>query len=286
MAATACARCDAVGQTGNFCTSCGYDLRPPEPAVVTPRHRPRPEPPAVVTCGVCGALNAKSRQVCARCRAPLREGATAPPPLTPAVPGDLSAHDYGPALRAAAPPGRAPALLRVALGLAAVALLAVTGTLLAARRTAAPAPDPSASLVELPLGGARASSAVESEDAGRVADGDPGTAWTEGAAGPGVGEWLELRLRRPAMLSRLTVWNGDQRGARFLNRNRVRELRIDVGDSRFTVELLDTQGAQVVELPRRVRADRLRLTVVSVHGASPDADTSLSEVVVYGAPAG
>src|SRR5688500_5528004 len=182
---------------------------PPEPAIVTPRHRPRPEPPAVVTCGVCGALNAKSRQVCARCRAPLREGAVAPPPPSPPVPGDLTAHDFGPALRAAAPPGRSPALPRVLVALAALALLVVTGTLLAARRGAAPEGDPraTASLAELPIALASSSSAAEGEDAGRVIDGDPGTAWTEDAPGPGIGEWLELRLEEPSRLSRLTVWN-------------------------------------------------------------------------------
>lgn len=285
MSSAACARCDAVGQSGNFCTSCGYDLRPPEPAVLTPRHRePEPAPPAVVTCGVCGALNAESRRVCARCRAPLRDGVTAPAPRTP---DDLAAYDYGPAMRAAAARPRSPVLLRVVLGLAAVVILGVTGTLLAARRVAPPtAPSPSASLAELSVRAVRASSAAEAEAAGRAVDGDPGTAWAEDVAGPGVGEWLELRLDGRARILRLNVWNGDQRGARFVARNRVHELRIDVGESRFTVELLDTQGPQVVELPRPVEADRLRLTVLSVHGATPDAATALSELMLYGTAAG
>lgn len=295
MSSAACARCDAVGQSGNFCTSCGYDLRPPEPAVLTPRHRePEPlAPPAVVTCGSCGALNAKSRRVCARCRAPLAAGSAAVPPATasstgaPATGAGPAAPGFGPPLRATPPPARSPVLLRVVLGLAAVAILAVTGTLLAARRGAPPAdPSPSASLAELPVRAVRASSAADAEPARRAVDGDPGTAWAEDAAGPGVGEWLELRLDQRARISRLNVWNGDQRGARFVARNRVHELRIDVGESRFTVELLDTQGPQVVELPRPVEADRLRLTVLSVHGATPDAATALSELVLYGTAAG
>lgn len=292
--AAACPRCDAPAQEGNFCTSCGYDLRPPGPAVVTPRHRAAPEPaPEVVRCPACGAPNAKSRRACGRCHASLTRtpvavrDAPAPTPPAPPAPPSPAPGDFGPAVRAQAPPARPPWLLLGLFGGAALVFLGVTATLLIARGVGPfPARDGEVPVVE-PLGVARvrASSAQAAEPSERLVDGDPETAWAEDSPGPGVGEWVEVALDTGARVGRVTIWNGDQRGERFLLRNRVRELRIDVAGERFTVELLDTQGPQVIELPRPVRADRLRLTVLSVYGASPDADTALSGVEIYGTPA-
>ncbi|HWH32512.1 MAG TPA: discoidin domain-containing protein [Egibacteraceae bacterium] len=281
--APACPRCDVAGQEGSFCTSCGYDLRPPGPAVVSPRHRAAAEaPPEIVACRACGARNAKSRQVCGRCRAPLSGDAA------DAVPPPPRAQGFGPAVRVEPPVPKPSRFLLLVLGLAALVLAGATVTLLVARGIGPFTPEaPEAGpLAALAVERVRASSAQAGEPPQRLLDGDAGTAWAEDGAGPGVGQWVELTLARRARVHRLAIWNGDQRGDRFLARNRVRELRIDTAGERFVVELLDTQGQQVVELPRTVRADRLRLTILSVHGAAPDANTALSELEVYGIPAG
>lgn len=275
----ACQRCEAPGQTGKYCTQCGYDLRPPEPVVVVPSHRRPVRAAEVVTCAACGAANAASRRTCARCGLPLRDVAVVPPP--PATGGD-----FGPPVRARA--RRVSPWLAGAVVLSACIVLGLAAVVLAQRGIG-------------PFGGAgrdrggpdvvelrvlRASSALGDAQAGRLVDGDPRTPWIEGMPGPGIDAWVDLALGGRVEIQRLLVWNGDQSPGSFARRNRVRGLRIHVGGERFSVELLDAEGPQAVELPRAVTADRIRLQIASAYGGRLGTETALSEVRVYRAPAG
>ncbi len=121
---------------------------------------------------------------------------------------------------------------------------------------------------------------VTYEDA-NLLDGDPSTAWNEGARGA-VGEWVELHLRDEARITRLLVWNGYQKGAQFTQNGRVRRLLIDAGSRRFTVELLSVTGSQAVDFPQPVSTRTIRLTVDAIFPGDRYPDTALSEIEVYG----
>lgn len=277
MSAGDCPRCDAPRQAGNFCTGCGYDLRPPDPPIVVPRHR-RPPPPraTIMACPACGAANAGSRARCARCGVSLREGVAARP--------SPDSQGFGPPLRADR--SRAPRAFVVATVAVGLSLAAVLGTVVAARGLGpfggAAAPTPARDPVEATV--ADAATVLPAAGPERLLDGDAATAWV--LPGPPEGQWVEIELARPVAVERLLVWNGDQRGERFVERNRVRGLRIALGGRRFSVELLDVQGPQVVALPQPVRADRLRLTVTSVHHGGQAGRTALAEIEIYDTDSG
>jgi hypothetical protein len=277
MSGSVCGRCDTVGQTGNYCTSCGYDLRPPEPRVVTPAHCAAPSPPpSIVSCPVCGSSNAQSRSRCARCHAPFTQAPDSP------------SAGFGPALRAGRPIGGGPRGLVALTAVASLVLLAVLGTLLSARGIGPFAsPGPGSSTAEpVVVRQVRASSALDPAIAARLVDGDPASAWVEGVAGPGEGEWVEIDFGRPVRVRRLLVWNGDQGPDRFLERNRVRGLGIRLGGEHLAVELLDTEEAQVVAFPRPIVASRLRLVIRDAHLGTLGVETAIGEVEVYGTPVG
>ena len=278
-----CPRC-AAPQDGspNFCTACGYDLRPsPE----RPAARPLP-PPVVrlVACPACGASNAGSRRHCGRCRSALHE---APATATRAEPEAAGGRE--PKQRDSSP------ILLVVTLVAALAIVGVLLSLLGAQGVgflAGPPEEPTEAAAGSPVllaARATASSTLQgsgttSYDPANLVDGDPETAWNEGSRGDGVGEWVELTLAAPADVTRVLLWNGYQKGEQFPQNGRVRQLRIDAGERTFEVELLDVEGPQAVNLPQPVRAQRVRLTIDDVYVGDRYPDVALSEIEVYGVP--
>lgn len=266
----------------NFCTACGYDLREPATAVVSPAVASPPLTVLLGECPHCGASNAASRTVCGRCRSAL-DGASVPAPQEHAA--------------TASPPTEAPGeadsprfLLFVTL-IAGFVICLVLLTLLGARGIGflrAPSDGaPPSGFTRLEVTGVAASSmparAGEVHDQpANVIDGDPGTAWSGGAVRGVAGEWVELTLDRPANVARLLMWNGDQRGAQFGEKGRVRTLLIDAAGRRFSVDLLDARGSQAVDLPEPVLTAKIRLTVEAVYDGDRHPGAALSEIEVYG----
>lgn len=264
----------------NFCIACGYDLRS------TPMARSAlPLPPPIVrlvACPHCGASNAASRTVCGRCRCgldprvPAPKAAPPPPPAPPIAPTE---------------PESSRGFLFVTLA-AGFVFGAVLLTLLAARGVGILSPLAGSSPVEyarLAVAEIIASSMLP--PAGGVTyaptnlvDGDPTTAWNEGARGA-AGEWVEVTLPEAVSVARVLVWNGYQKGRQFLENGRVHTLLIDAGGRRFTVELLDVANSQAVDLPEPVLTSTIRLTIETIYEGDRYPDVALSELEVYGLPA-
>ncbi|MBM4371232.1 MAG: hypothetical protein FJ098_06235 [Deltaproteobacteria bacterium] len=123
-------------------------------------------------------------------------------------------------------------------------------------------------------------------DASTLLDGVLETAWSEGARGSGVGEWVEIQLPAAAAVDHVRVWNGYQKvkndkfGDRFPINERVRELEVDPGTGEpFTLTLEDRKEPQDIPL-NGTRTDRIRLTIRSVYPAKFK-DTTLSEIRVF-----
>ncbi|HUH07441.1 MAG TPA: discoidin domain-containing protein [Egibacteraceae bacterium] len=288
----ACPRCDVpVAADDRYCTGCGYALRSPVPAPAIAPARPRAPAPEVITCGECGAVNAASRLECARCRTDFETGEAVPEVAASPPTGDEQADAAAPIERE---PDRAFRWLALVTAVVAIAVVAVIVMLLSAQGIGLQLGSPEESPqpgepVALEIADVAASSALpasgtSSYGAANLIDGDPQTAWNEGAEGPGEGEWVEFLLLAPHQITRVLVWNGHQTDALFLGNGRIKTLRIDAGDRMFEVELFDQRGPQAVDLGEPVAAERIRLTIEETYPGERYADAALSEVELFGLP--
>ncbi len=226
----------------------------------------------LVECESCGAGNAESRPLCARCGAPLRDevpGGDALPPTTGEVPLTHA--------RSESPP--------VILSLVILAGLITAGVLLALVTSRVTTPD----TLDVPAGvvlqSASASTALQDHPASRAIDGDPTTAWTEAQAGPGTQEWIEVTTAEPVRVARLLLWNGDQGDeVAFAENGRAAAVRIEAADRQFRVRLRDVIGPQAIDLPEPVRTDRIRIVVEEALPGARYTDLAISEIVVEAAP--
>lgn len=114
-------------------------------------------------------------------------------------------------------------------------------------------------------------------------DGDPATAWTEGAEGTGRGEWVKFDFLTPVTLVKIDVANGNQKDKDiFAEDIRIKTVQLEYSDGGTQlVDLLDTQELQsITALP--VATDWVKMTIVSVYPGYVWADAALSEVRLYG----
>lgn len=218
----------------------------------------------LVECEGCGAPNAASRPLCARCGLPLREEI----PGGDALP-DRAVEDE--------PRVRAKDASPVILGLVLLAGLLTAGVLLA--YATALLRDNGNPVEGVSLRGATASSVVEGHTALAVIDGDPMTSWHEAQEGPGQGAWIEVDLGEELAVRRVLLWNGYQRDEDvFASHGRASAVTLEIGERVFRVDLLDIRGPQAVDLPDDVISDRVRVVVDAVADDSPV--LAISEIAV------
>jgi hypothetical protein len=120
-----------------------------------------------------------------------------------------------------------------------------------------------------------------------VADGDPTTAWVEGAKGPGVGEWIRLKVTPldGATRVRLRIRNGYQKSAHLFEANaRVKDLTVKLlpGGKTQKATLQDAQGWQeiVVEQPAGAFAG-VELRVESIYAGKKYEDLCISDIELF-----
>lgn len=307
-----CPSCAAsVSEDANFCTFCGLNLSgvresaAPKPegehlglsprrgsaegtATVEAAPPGRGEEAGLQTCPRCGAANGPRRVVCGRCGAHLSPRSVAPPPE--------AVVDEPVQVTAASP-------VRWRLILVIVTVSALVGTAagsLVWMRVRGEKPAVAAPVFDRtvypeqpgPLETAEVSATSTLPPRGSityaaelVVDGDPQTAWNEGAEpGRGEGESLQMHLAQPAWVARLLIRNGYQKDqATFFDNARAARLlaRFDDG-SRYELVLLDRMGEQVVELPVPALTRMLVLEVITAYPGVHYEDLALSEIVVHG----
>lgn len=120
-----------------------------------------------------------------------------------------------------------------------------------------------------------------------IGDGDPKTAWVEGAEGSGAGEWVRLRVTPMdgATRVRVRVRNGYQKSKKLFRANARAEqvtLRVLPGKVDRSVRLADADGWQEIaaEFPAQ-RVEAIELRVDSVYPGTKYADLCVSDAEVY-----
>jgi ribosomal protein L40E len=115
-----------------------------------------------------------------------------------------------------------------------------------------------------------------------LVDSDFGTAWIEGAEGPGLGEWVKFEFTEPTVLGRIDIANGHQQDEhRFEGNARVKTIRIEYSDgSNQLVDLFDSKDLQSID-PLPLKTEWIRLAVISVHPGHIWPDTAITEVRMY-----
>ncbi len=119
-----------------------------------------------------------------------------------------------------------------------------------------------------------------------LAERNPEIPWSEGAAGHGIGEWVELEPTKPAPLLALFISPGFQsykKRERFEQNGRPARVEIRLnGEHRFRATLGDKRGAQLIPILGYTKpVSKLRITILEVFPGTRFADTCISRVALY-----
>jgi VWFA-related protein len=115
-------------------------------------------------------------------------------------------------------------------------------------------------------------------------DGDTNTAWVEGAAGAGIGEWIEFSANRPQTVTEIRIMNGYFKSEDlYYKNNSIRRLLISAdGISMESTLLQDPGGEQVISFAQPIETTTLRLTILDVYAGNADfEDTCISEISIF-----
>ncbi|MFM7104145.1 MAG: NADase-type glycan-binding domain-containing protein [Flavobacteriales bacterium] len=123
-----------------------------------------------------------------------------------------------------------------------------------------------------------------------LGDDDPTTAWVEGHADYGIGEYIEFSsMGMGSTDTEVTILNGYQASqSSWENNSRVKHLKISMGTKDyFILELADVMGAQTFTMPKEIikaletgksGSSKVRLTIMDVYPGLKWKDTAISEI--------
>jgi hypothetical protein len=110
----------------------------------------------------------------------------------------------------------------------------------------------------------------------------PDTAWVEGKAGQGNGEWVSVEFDAERLVKAVVVRNGYQKNDDIYAKNsRVRRLRLvfSQGES-LTFTLQDHAGPQTITLDHPINAHWIEFVIDDVYPGSRYSDTAISKLYV------
>jgi hypothetical protein len=120
-----------------------------------------------------------------------------------------------------------------------------------------------------------------------LADESYGAPWAEGAAGNGVGEWVELAPVKPAPLLALSIFPGfgTPGGERRLFEANGSPTRVEIvlnGERSFTATLGDSPRGQLIPILAYAKpVSRIRITIRDVRPGKKYEDTCIAKVTLY-----
>jgi len=128
----------------------------------------------------------------------------------------------------------------------------------------------------------KASSSLDLGDhkypASNLVDGDPSTAWAEGAKGSGIGQWVKVTPWDAHIVEELRILPGyAKRPDLFAKYNRPKRLRFDFSDGTSkTVTLADSPTLQRFPVSASIKS--ARVTILDVYRGTTRNETYISEI--------
>jgi hypothetical protein len=118
-------------------------------------------------------------------------------------------------------------------------------------------------------------------------DGSLGTAWVEGVAGPGVGEWIQLSFPGTVEVHYINLDVGyDRDDDIFYANNRVKRVSFSFSTGeQIEMDLADARGMQMIVLARApgpIETTFVRIVIKEVYPGSRHDDTCLAEIEIWG----
>jgi hypothetical protein len=119
-------------------------------------------------------------------------------------------------------------------------------------------------------------------------DGARETAWVEGVAGPGVGEWIELSFPGTIEVHTIAIDVGYDRDADiFAKNNRIKQVTLVFSNGeQVELDFADQRGMQTIPLVRapgpNITATSVRVVIDEVYPGSKYDDTCLAEIEIWG----
>lgn len=111
-------------------------------------------------------------------------------------------------------------------------------------------------------------------------DDNPKTNWTEGEDGLGEGESIEFLFREPYLVDSVSIRNGNHASKqRYLDNARPERMTLSFSDGTSeTFVLRDEMELQIMDLPKPVETEFVKLTFDSVYPGARYEDTVISDV--------
>ncbi len=109
-------------------------------------------------------------------------------------------------------------------------------------------------------------------------DGDPETAWSEGAKGPGIGQYIEVTFAVPVKADSVLIMPGWFQKEFHKKNNRVKSLSIMVDGKETVVALKDVMEGQIVPLDPKKEMKTVRFTIKDVYKTEKWDDTPIAEI--------
>ncbi|MBN2353674.1 MAG: hypothetical protein JXD23_13965 [Spirochaetales bacterium] len=117
----------------------------------------------------------------------------------------------------------------------------------------------------------------------KAMDGDPATAWVEGADGPGSGESIAVAFSGRVKIDRIDLRPGYYDKRWYGENNRIKKIEIAASDAGFSglFDLSDGMDVKTVKLPGEIRTSSVVFTKRDVYPGSVHDDTCLAEIEFY-----
>ncbi len=112
-------------------------------------------------------------------------------------------------------------------------------------------------------------------------EGESGKAWCEGAVGYGIGEAVTIRFKPAVRVQEFSFLNGYPKTEdTYRNNSRVKQLRIQTSDGFATVVTVpDKKEDHAIKLPRPVKPQWVRFTIVDVYPGARGSDTCIAGIL-------
>lgn len=113
-------------------------------------------------------------------------------------------------------------------------------------------------------------------------DSDEKTNWTEGTAGNGIGQYIQLEFWEDYQLDGIMIWAGNHHSEnRYFDNARPKEITLTFSDgSTMDYMLHDKMECQILLFDSPLVTDSLRITIDSVYPGRKYEDTVISELVL------